>query len=536
MEKKKFVGYIIGEASTTEFEFVTNEENSPMKWDYLSIETTEILKGKEVKTNILAQISEIYGFSKNSTIDTLPSIIKKQIEQNIVNIKIYGKAKILGYMDEDSEKKMIRMPRKNRFPGEEIYLASENLLKDFFSKRQEEGLNIGSLITNPNVEVFLDPNGLNRHLSVIAQTGAGKSYTTGVIIEELYKLGATILIIDPHSDYVFLGQKAEDNSPMDRDSYIRVYRNPSSTGRYNKDAIKNLYDYQINFGSLDESHIAEICRIPSNATNIINTIGKALNGIGEDYFGPKRLIEELEQMLTEATNVKDKGTVRGAIIRVKRLLRYEVFGNKDVDIKEILKPWSISVLDLSGLSDKSMNYIASHVLNEAYSYILGEADFPIFIVIEEAHRFAPPSNKTTFCSQIINTIAAEGRKFGLFLVLITQRPSKINPDSLSQCNSQIIMKITNPKDQRAVLEASERATEDLMNNLPGLSPGEAIITGDVVKVPVMVTIRNRISKEGGADINILEKMRQAREVADIDKVVNEEENKRSNPKNNPFDV
>ena len=141
-----------------------------MKWDYISIETSEILRGKEIKIQILAQISEMYGFSKNSTIDTLPSIIKKQIEQNIVNIKLYGIAKVLGYMD---EKKVIRMPRRNRLPGEEVYLAPENLLKEFFSKRQEEGLNIGSLITNPNVNVFMDPNGLNRHLSIIAQTGAG---------------------------------------------------------------------------------------------------------------------------------------------------------------------------------------------------------------------------------------------------------------------------------------------------------------------------------------------------------------------------
>ena len=533
MENKRFVGYIIGEASTTEFEFVTDEENAPMKWDYISIGTSEILRGKKVKIQILAQISEMYGFSKHSTIDTLPSIIKKQIEQNIVNIKLYGIAKVLGYMD---EKKVIRMPRRNRLPGEEVYLAPENLLKEFFSKRQEEGLNIGSLITNPNVNVFLDPNGLNRHLSIIAQTGAGKSYTTGVIIEELYKLGGTILIIDPHSDYVFLGQKAEDYSPMERSELIRIYRNPSSTGRYDGDSIKNLNDYQINFGSLDEHAISKVSGIPQNATNIIDAIARALNGITEEYYGPQRLIDELNRMLNEAQNSRERGTVRSALIRVRRLLRYKVFGNNDVDIKEILKPWSISVLDLSGLSENSMNYVASHILNEAYNYILTEANFPIFIIIEEAHRFTPPPNKRTFFSQIINTIAAEGRKFGLFLVLITQRPSKINPDSLSQCNSQIIMKITNPKDQRAVLESSERATEDLMNNLPGLSPGEAIITGDVVKVPVMVTIRNRISKEGGADIDILEKMRQAREGAKIEKVISKEEKKRSNPSKNPFNI
>ena len=241
-------------------------------------------------------------------------------------------------------------------------------------------------------------------------------------------------------------------------------------------------------------------------------------------------------MHKEETNVRKKGIIQSALIRVRRILRYKVFGNNDIPIKDIIKPWSLSVLDLSGLNDKSMNYIASKILNEAYNYILTEADFPIFIIIEEAHRFIPPpAVKTTFCSQIVNTIAAEGRKFGLFLVLITQRPSKIDPDCLSQCNSQIIMKITNPRDQKAILESSERATDDLLNDLPGLSPGEAVITGDIVKVPVMVSIRKRITREGGADINILEELRRAREGREIKEESENESKKRSNPSKNPFD-
>ncbi|KKM01671.1 hypothetical protein LCGC14_1792110, partial [marine sediment metagenome] len=460
--EKDFVGYIIGEASTSEFEFVTNQEMSPMKWEYLLVKSSEKLRGKLIDVEILAQISEIYGFSKNVTIDTLPSIVKKQIEQNIVNVKVYGKGKVLGYIDEGSMKKIIRIPRKNRLPGEEVFIAPEELLKKFFSKREEQGLLIGSLITNLNVNVYLDPNGLNRHLAIIAQTGAGKSYTTGVIIEELYKLGGSILIIDPHSDYVFLSQKAKDLSPVDRSNHITVFRNPSSTGRYGSDSIPRLRDYEINFGSLDIESLASICGIPSNATRIMDAIRRGLNAIDEENFPPQRLIHELNRMMDEASNASEKGILQSTLIRVQRLLRYRVFGNNDVPINELLRPWSISVVDLSGLNDKSMNYVTSHILNEVYNYILNVANFPIFIIIEEAHKFIPAPPNNTFCSQIINTIAAEGRKFGLFLVLITQRPSKIHPDSLSQCNSQIIMKITNPKDQRAILESSERATEDLL--------------------------------------------------------------------------
>ncbi|MCS6788682.1 MAG: ATP-binding protein, partial [Aigarchaeota archaeon] len=109
---------------------------------------------------------------------------------------------------------------------------------------------------------------------------------------------------------------------------------------------------------------------------------------------------------------------------------------------------------------------------------------------------------TTFSGEVIKRIAAEGRKFGVFLILITQRPSKIHPDVLSQCNSQAIMRITNPVDQKAVMEASERLGEELMEDLPGLEGGEAIVVGDVVSLPVVIRVRRRLSLEGGADIDV----------------------------------
>ena len=101
------------------------------------------------------------------------------------------------------------------------------------------------------------------------------------------------------------------------------------------------------------------------------------------------------------------------------------------------------------------------------------------------------------------------------MTLISQRPSKVDPDALSQCNSQIILRVSNPMDQRAIMESSERLSESLLRDLPGLNVGEAIIVGEVTKVPVMVKIRSRRTREGGADINILTKLKQAREEVKI---------------------
>jgi hypothetical protein len=140
----------------------------------------------------------------------------------------------------------------------------------------------------------------------------------------------------------------------------------------------------------------------------------------------------------------------------------------------------------------------------------------VFIVVEEAHNFVPPE-AFTHSASIIRRIAQEGRKFGVFLLLISQRPGRIHPDSLSQCNSQIVLKITNPRDQNAIAQSSERLSEDLINDLPGLNVGEAVVVGDITRTPVMVKVRPRITKEGGADIDVVARLKKARKAVGIDK-------------------
>lgn len=115
---------------------------------------------------------------------------------------------------------------------------------------------------------------------------------------------------------------------------------------------------------------------------------------------------------------------------------------------------------------------------------------------------------------LVKKIAAEGRKFGIFLAIITQRPGKIDQDVLSQCNSQIILRITNPVDQKAILESSENMSASLMEDLPSLDIGEAIIIGEIVKMPTIAKIRQRETEEGGVDVDITELLKKAREEAE----------------------
>jgi len=129
--------------------------------------------------------------------------------------------------------------------------------------------------------------------------------------------------------------------------------------------------------------------------------------------------------------------------------------------------------------------------------------WPVVLLVEEAHRFAPPKAlRKTRSYEALSRVASEGRKFGAYLVIVSQRPSKVDPDVISQCQSQVIMRIVNPRDQEAVRESSELLAQEFLDNLPGLDVGEGVVLGPLVRLPVVVKVRDRVLEYGGADIDL----------------------------------
>jgi hypothetical protein len=102
---------------------------------------------------------------------------------------------------------------------------------------------------------------------------------------------------------------------------------------------------------------------------------------------------------------------------------------------------------------------------------------------------------------VIRTILSEGRKFGLGVGLITQRPGKLDSDVLSQCMSQFIMRIVNPVDQESLKYGVEAAGRDLLKELPALTKGQIIIAGACVNTPVLCKVRKRLTQHGGETLN-----------------------------------
>ncbi|MEM4563260.1 MAG: DUF87 domain-containing protein, partial [Thermofilum sp.] len=224
------VGRIVEEATPDSFIFVTSRREHPPKYEYVVVRSVEPVGGEEREVLVLCQVrgvvSRSSAYSSKLDVETLERIYQAGID----DANLLCLARSLGFLAEEDGRKVVLAPRRAFYPGNPVYLAPDELVREFFSYQPDEGIHIGRLVSRRTVDVYLSVNGFRRHVAVIAQTGAGKSYTVGVILEELMRLGATVVVIDPHADYVFLSRDRD----MRRHEYsnrVVIFRNPSSMGR-----------------------------------------------------------------------------------------------------------------------------------------------------------------------------------------------------------------------------------------------------------------------------------------------------------------
>jgi DNA helicase HerA-like ATPase len=167
------------------------------------------------------------------------------------------------------------------------------------------------------------------------------------------------------------------------------------------------------------------------------------------------------------------------------------------DRKELVRYGEISVVALAGYTSDFQATIYSIIADNIFeARIRDELKLPTLLLLEEAHNFAPVRANTPAEQRAITTtkqIAQEGRKFGVGLILISQRPSRLDETTLSQCNSYIIMRMVNPADQNYVRKVIESLGEDEAKMLPDLDVGEAILSGQFINFPVLVRIKRPAS-------------------------------------------
>ncbi|MCI2415388.1 MAG: ATP-binding protein [Candidatus Aramenus sp.] len=385
-------------------------------------------------------------------------------------------------------------------PGTQVRFSQENELQSLFSEGEIE---IGKLI-GTNVAVKIKVNSLARHLAILAATGSGKSNTVAVLTQRISEIGGSVLIFDYHGEY------------------------------YNSD-IKNLnpIEPKLNPRYLSPREFATLLEIPRNATIQYRILRKAFteylkdleNSFNSGQVDLSKLNEtfvadlesRIEKSLEESSR-KNKDSAEEVENKLEEFFeRYSnVIDLTAPDITSRIRSRSVNVVDISHLDEDSMDAIVSHYLRrvldsrKSYKRTGNGLRFPVILVIEEAHVFISKT-ENTLTKAWAGKIAREGRKFGVSMVIVSQRPKGLDDTILSQMTNKIILKIVEPNDKKYVLESSDNLSEDLVSQLSSLDVGEAIVIGNLVRIPSFVKIDKFEGKLGGSDPDMIGEWRKEEE-------------------------
>ncbi|HEX54735.1 MAG: hypothetical protein DRO90_01150 [Candidatus Altiarchaeales archaeon] len=464
----RFVGVISGEVKPSQFN--------------IELSTADVERGSFIKVN-----HETYGWVL-ARIDDMKRYINNKGEEVLM-----ASAYAIGY----KQNNQILIPKTPFKPKSRVYTADRELIMDILGirKSKKNSIYLG-LLEGHNVPVYLDVGKtIGKHISILAKTGAGKSYTVGVILEELLKNDFPIVIIDPHGEYGSLRYENDDYDamlkfnvkPRSYDAQIKEY---TANIIINPDAEKLTLKPQF---SLEE--LIEIMPMKLNDKQ------------KEILYNALRRLEHQEYTIQDIINAVrlDKSGSKWKVISGLETLRNSgIFEGKPITKEQLVRRGQLTIINLKGTEPRIQELILTRIATDLFNSIK-ISEIPRFLfLIEEAHNFCPERGfGDAFSSQILRTIASEGRKFGFHLCVVSQRPARIDKNVLSQCNTQIILKVTNPNDLKAISQSIEGFTPGMENIIKELSVGQALVVGEPVEQPIVVNIRARETKHGvlGREIN-----------------------------------
>ena len=470
------VGICVGETSLTEVTFISDK--MPQVGEYVTIE----YDGKKV----LGMIENLVRGNDALNIDindfkAIRQISKIGAEDNYIR----GKVKILGDVNDN-----LKLPRTPVLPGTEIKLADAEILKEIF--KVANPIKLGALVNQSDVEVNVEANPiLSRHLAILAMTGAGKSNTVAVLIDQLLGYSGPVFIFDMHGEY------KDAEFPNGNVNVIKPKINPQYMTFYE---IKKLVNIPSN-GYIQERHFR---RAFKKAKEMLSDGVAHTNNFLQiiyDILEADSQVEGSDKQIVDVMNKIDDSMDRYS----------NLFDQYTGNILTSIKKAHANVLDLSQVDESVASVLVSHILrnslqrskNAAHSGNKKELlDNSIFFILEEAHILAP-NKRDSDSKRWIQRVAREGRKFGLGLCLVSQSPKTVDHDALSQMNNMIILRLVEPEDQRHVQSASESLSQDLINQLPSLNVGEAIVLGLMTRVPTLVKIDKFKGRRHGDDMDIV---------------------------------
>lgn len=354
-------------------------------------------------------------------------------------------------------------------------------------------LTIGAALEDPDASVDLDARRFNRHTFWVGQSGSGKTYALGVVLEQLLlHTELPILILDPNGDFTRLPETRASAGVVDADRMaeldIRVFRSGAGEG--------------------ERLHVRYVDLAPASKAAVLQ-----MDPIADAEEYNALLHEERDARTFDGRNMLPGLRASGDPARVRlanrmenlQVLEWALWSRGAGSVVDVIEERPrATVLDLGGFEHPAEPKVAALAVLE-HLWAHREERRPVLIVIDEAHNLCSPNPETAveraLTEQLVQ-IAAEGRKFGLWLLLSTQRPTKIHPNVLSQCDNLALMRVNAPRDLAELAEVFGFASEDAIRRSADFVQGQALFAGSFIAAPTFVQMGERITEEAGGDVKV----------------------------------
>jgi uncharacterized protein len=434
--------------------------------------------------------------------------------------------------------------------GDKVHLVTINDLDVIYGGYEDSNsITVGNISVSESLDAKIDLDKLiSRHCAIVGSTGSGKSNSVSVLLQAIANRNfpsSRILIIDPHGEYndalskyskgIEINSKVEENSlyipfwALSFNELIKIFSgNLSDSNReYIREKVveAKIASALINNIEVRKESITADSPIPFS----IKKIWFELDDFERityltDRITPSNKIAEGDIESLKSNEYQPAGIGSSAPFlnnRAKGLLSFldsmrnklndssygflfspcklnpDSDGKISLDLDSLFQNWlgndlPITILDLSGIPSEIMSSISGTLLKIIYDGLfwgvntkVGGKSQPLLIVLEEAHSYLK-SGENSISSRTVQMIAKEGRKYGVGLLLVTQRPSELDETVLSQCGTMIALRMNNSKDRGHIKSAVQDELQSMVDLLPSLRTGEALISGEAVKIPSRV--------------------------------------------------
>ncbi len=438
----------------------------------------------------------IYGLISGLSIP-VPAQTSADAEARLAELELIGEARPAA----DGEPTRFRRGI-SAFPalGDAVLAVTREDLACVYAPSASSTVRIGAVHLNQSQPVLISPDDLlGKHFAILGTTGCGKSCAVTLILRRILEshANAHVLMLDPHNEYAraFAGHAeilGPDNLQLpywllnsEEIASVVLGRRPADDGAAVTAILNELIPtakamlQRDRYGDL---HITVDTPVPYRLTDIHQLLDEALGRLDKpDSLAPYRWLKSRLEVLTADSRFAFMFggiSVQDNMVRIlSRLFRIPVDGRP------------VTIIDLSGVPSEVLNVVVSVVCRMSFDFALwSRGAQPLLLVCEEAHRYAPANPALGFepTKEALARIAKEGRKYGLSLGIISQRPSELAPSILSQCNTTFAFRLTGLRDQEIVRGLTTDTAYGLLDFLPSLGDAEAIVAGEGVALPLRV--------------------------------------------------